>query len=211
MKLTLILIAVFMLIDGASAFSKARYNNQAGIFDYYLLNLSWEPEFCHSPQNANTYECKNTRDGFVVHGLWPQFTDSYPEHCSSARGLSDPNQILDIMPSTKLVQHEWSTHGTCSGLRPENYFAAMRKARASIHIPDNLTHPTHGFSLSPQQLKQAFIKANPDLHNDNIAINCGNNRLTAVEFCLRKDTLQPKTCGVVRDCRARTIQVTPID
>ena len=41
-------------------------------FDYYLLNLSWSPEFCHSHPNAT--ECAQ-RAGFVLHGLWPQNND----------------------------------------------------------------------------------------------------------------------------------------
>src|SRR6201996_9691352 len=51
-------------------------------FDYYLLNLSWSPEFCHSHPNAT--ECAS-RATFVLHGLWPQNTDgTYPQNCSTA-------------------------------------------------------------------------------------------------------------------------------
>ena len=38
-------------------------------FDYYLLNLSWSPEFCYSHQSAP--ECGKGAT-FVLHGLWPQ-------------------------------------------------------------------------------------------------------------------------------------------
>src|SRR5580698_10240981 len=85
-----------------------------GAFYYYLFNLSWEPEFCHSPRNASSDECKTGGRGFIVHGLWPQFTIGFPEHCSNAAGPDNPAAMLDIMPSISLVQHEWSTHGTCS-------------------------------------------------------------------------------------------------
>ena len=40
-------------------------------FDYYLLNLSWSPEFCYSHPNAP--ECAS-HPAFVLHGLWPQNT-----------------------------------------------------------------------------------------------------------------------------------------
>src|SRR5579859_7556220 len=57
-------------------------------FDFYLLNLSWSPEFCHGHPTA--IECA-AHATFVLHGLWPQNTDgTYPENCSNANGPSDP-------------------------------------------------------------------------------------------------------------------------
>ncbi len=40
-----------------------------GQFDFYLLNLSWSPEFCHGHPDAA--ECSQHR-AFTLHGLWPQ-------------------------------------------------------------------------------------------------------------------------------------------
>ena len=88
-------------------------------FDYYLLNLSWSPEFCHSHPDAP--ECA-THSTFVLHGLWPQNYDgTYPENCSSASGPSDPAAYRDIYPDQGLLQHEWRTHGTCSGLSADPF------------------------------------------------------------------------------------------
>src|SRR5215472_5142960 len=65
-------------------------------FDYFLLNLSWSPEFCHSHSNAP--ECGQHMT-FVLHGLWPQNADgTYPENCSNAPGPSNPSQYSDIFP-----------------------------------------------------------------------------------------------------------------
>jgi ribonuclease T2 len=183
---------------------------QPGVFDYYLLNLSWEPEFCHSPRNADTRECEVGGRGFIVHGLWPQFTSGYPEHCSDAAGLPDPSSMLDLMPDTRLVRHEWFTHGTCSGLSPADYFAKLRQAYASINIPEQLKRPQRNFSITPYDLKRALVEANPGLRADDVAVSCGHNFLTAVEICLSKDTLRPVSCGTVRDCRANMIRVAPV-
>ncbi|HEY8997238.1 MAG TPA: hypothetical protein VIM60_05040, partial [Edaphobacter sp.] len=81
-------------------------------FDYFLLNLSWSPEFCHShPSNV---QC-GLHSTFVLHGLWPQRTNGgYPQNCSTAPGPRDPAQYKDIYPDQSLLQHEWKTHGTCS-------------------------------------------------------------------------------------------------
>lgn len=198
----------FLLCNVAVAGS-ATARDKAGQFDYYLLNLSWQPEFCHSPRHAGMEECVSGGRGFVVHGLWPQYTKGYPEKCSTERGLANPVQMTDIMPTTWLVQHEWNTHGTCSGLSPEAYFATLRKAYESIRIPFVLRAPKRGFMLSPDSIKKVFVRENPALREEGIAISCGNNYLTAVSVCLGKD-LRPAVCGAVRDCRANQVKITPV-
>src|SRR5277367_4549479 len=209
LSITIGLLAGFLVLL-PSAQAQRGQPSQPGVFDYYLLNLSWEPEFCHSRRNADSEECQAGGRGFVVHGLWPQFTNGYPEHCSNAPGPSDPSRLLDFMPTTWLVQHEWSTHGTCSGLSADDYFSLVRKARASINIPEKLARPSQSFSIMPSDVKQAFVEANPGLGSEDIAVSCGNNYLTAVEFCLSKDSLKPMACSAVRDCRANVIRVAPV-
>ena len=39
------------------------------------------------------------------------------------------------MPSRGLIQHEWETHGTCSGLGAQDYFATIEKAFTKLQIP----------------------------------------------------------------------------
>src|SRR3974390_1701145 len=56
----------------AAPASAGKIANANGNFDYYLLNLSWSPEFCHSHPSAA--ECAEHAT-FVLHGLWPQNFD----------------------------------------------------------------------------------------------------------------------------------------
>jgi ribonuclease T2 len=193
-----------------SSVTTAQQPSEPGVFDYYLLNLSWEPEFCHSQRNADSQECQTGGRGFIVHGLWPQFTRGYPERCSHANGLADPSSMLDLMPDIGLVRHEWITHGTCSGLSAADYFASLRQAYSSIRIPEQLNQPERGFSITPADLKQAFVAANPGLRSEDVSVSCGHNYLTAVEICLNKASLRPTSCGTVRDCHANIIRVTPV-
>lgn len=79
-------------LEPASA--KAAATGQPGAFDYYVLALSWSPEFCHS--HPTKPECVSGKFGFVVHGLWPQYANGYPENCSTAPGLPDPSRMADI-------------------------------------------------------------------------------------------------------------------
>jgi ribonuclease T2 len=175
-------------------------------FDFYLLNLSWSPEFCHSHPNAT--ECAQ-RSTFVLHGLWPQNTSGpYPEHCTNTPGPRDPTQYTDIYPDLGLLHHEWQTHGTCSGLTPDAFFTLARQAFHSVAIPTQLASLDHQISMPPAEILNLFTKRNPSLPRESLALSCGNNYLTAIEVCLDK-TLQPISCGALRSCRANTVRITP--
>ena len=173
-------------------------------FDYYLLNISWSPEYCHS--HPSDIQCAR-HSTFVLHGLWPQNADgSYPQNCSTAPGPSDPSQYADIYPDPGLLKHEWKTHGTCSGLSPDAFFTAARTAFQSVTIPPTLANLNHQISLPPAQIITLVSQSNPNLTSQNLALSCGNNYLTAVEVCLDK-SLRPTPCGPVRSCRANTIKI----
>jgi ribonuclease T2 len=175
-------------------------------FDYYLLNLSWSPEFCHSHPNAT--ECAS-RPTFVLHGLWPQNTSgTYPQNCSTAPGPADPSQYSDIYPDSGLLQHEWRTHGTCSGLSPDAFFTTARTAFHSVTIPQKLAQLTNQISLPPSQIIDLFTSANASISPSSLALSCGNNYLTAIEVCLDKQ-LRPTACGPIRSCRANTVRIPP--
>jgi ribonuclease T2 len=173
-------------------------------FDYYLLNLSWSPEFCYSHPNA--VECAS-HSTFVLHGLWPQNTNgSYPENCSNAPGPSEPSTFSDIYPDQGLLQHEWHTHGTCSGLNANDFFNTARAAVHSITIPPTLSNLSSQTSMAPDEIVSLFTRANPSLSSNSIAVSCGHNFLTAVEVCLDK-SLHPISCGPIRSCRANTVRI----
>ncbi len=202
-----LLIAAGMLLGSNRHRQKQHATGQPGAFDYYVLALSWSPEFCHS--HPTKPECTSGKFGFVVHGLWPQSADGYPENCSTAPGLSDPSRMADIMPDTGLVVHEWTTHGTCSGLDADAYFKLVRQAFQAVKVPARLASPTQGFSITPQQLKEAFIVTNPRLRAEDLAVSCGNNYLTGIDLCFDKQ-LQPRACEGLRDCGANSIKVAPV-
>jgi ribonuclease T2 len=175
-------------------------------FDYYLLNLSWSPEFCHSHQSAP--ECGKGAT-FVLHGLWPQNSDgSYPQNCSNAPGPANPSQYSDIYPDQGLLEHEWRTHGTCSGLSPDAFFTTARAAFQAFKVPQKLAQLNAQMSLPPDQILSLVTQSNPSINANSLALSCGNNYLTAVEVCLDKQ-LHPIACGTVRSCRARTVRIPP--
>jgi ribonuclease T2 len=207
---SLLLMTLFAAAAGYSQHRNSHGGSQGkpGVFDYYLLTLSWSPEFCHSPAHADKPEC-SAHYGFVVHGLWPQYAQGYPENCSNAPGLTNPSEMADIMPDAGLVAHEWATHGTCSGLDPESYFKLLRKAFQSVKVPERLAGPQHPFSITPQEIKREFAEVNPGVSADDMTVSCGNNYLTAVSICMGKD-LKATACQNLRDCRANIVKVPPV-
>jgi len=181
-------------------------SSAAQSFDYYLLNISWSPEYCHG--HPSDIQCAR-HSTFVLHGLWPQNADgSYPQNCSTAPGPSDPSQYADIYPDPGLLKHEWKTHGTCSGLSPDAFFTAARTAFQSVTIPPTLANLNHQISLPPAQIITLVSQSNPNLTSQNLALSCGNNYLTAVEVCFNKQ-LKPIACGPIRSCRANTVRIPP--
>jgi len=176
-------------------------------FDYYLLNLSWSPEFCRThPTNP---QC-GARPGFVVHGLWPQNNDgSYPENCPGMARPPHDAAYLDLMPTVSLIRHEWQTHGTCTGLNPDAYFAEVRSAFRKVAIPSMFASTqTPPKSVAPEELLQALEEANPSFPNGAFAVTCGNNEFTAIEACFDKH-LNPIACKGVHSCRTKAIKIAP--
>ena len=175
-------------------------------FDFYLLNLSWSPEYCYTHPAATECAAHAT---FVLHGLWPQNTNgSYPENCSNAAGPTNPAQYSDIYPDSSLLEHEWQTHGTCSGLGADAFFHTARSAFLGVVIPPVLNTLTSQISLPPDRIIGLFADSNPVFPRSSFAISCGHNYLTAVEVCLDK-SLHPISCAAIRSCRANTVRIPP--
>ncbi len=196
--------------------------NVPGRFDYYALVLSWSPTFCASlPRDRYEPQC-HRRGGrpyaFVLHGLWPQHERGWPENCPTRQRPFVPqplvDSMLDIMPSSRLVIHEYRKHGTCSGLAPEGYYGLARRLYNSVTIPQRFVLPNNDFTIPPQALVRAFVEANPALRPDMIAVSCGGpgNRLREVRICFSRDGA-PTRCGRNEDqdrlCRGPNVHVPP--
>ena len=189
---------------------RAQAATQRGDFDYYLLSLSWSPSFCTThPQERD--QCDGQGYGFVLHGLWPQYqSGNGPQHCpSDARpDAATVQRALAVSPSRTLIQHEWQTHGACTGLSPAQYFADAERAYAAIRIPPVIGEAHTPPRLSAFDVVDAFVAANPGLSRDMLAVKCDGMKLSEVRVCLSRD-LQPQRCGarVATPCRAGTLQI----
>ena len=185
----------------------------AGEFDYWVLSLSWSPNWCAAEGDARGAEQCDRPLGWTLHGLWPQYERGYPAFCRTpARDPSrrETGAMADIMGSGGLAWHQWKKHGRCSGLASDDYFALSRLAYERIERPAILQRLTEKVTLDPRVIEEAFIESNSDLSPDMLTVTCQGNRIQEVRLCLTRD-LEPRRCGadVVRDC-TRTALFEPV-
>jgi ribonuclease T2 len=202
------------------AVAQDRRQNEAGQFDFYVLALSWSPSFCEASKERGTsnrsteQQCGERPYSFVVHGLWPQYEKGFPEFCQVPAPRLDRgivSSMLDLMPSPRLIFNEWDKHGTCSGLNARAYFETLRKARAVTKIPADYIDVKEPLLVAPASIEQAFIKANPGMTPQSIAITCDSKRLSEVRLCLTKD-FHFRDCGETgrRTCRREQVVMPPV-
>ena len=214
--LTTGLLVCLMLSGRADAKSHKKKSPASPQFSYYLLVLSYAPDFCNQAQgNKDPRECGTGRHiGFVVHGLWPQGeTGRGPENCGPASPVSQAiiQATLNYIPTESLIQHEWATHGTCSGLSTADYFATVRKARDSVILPADLNQPSQRLQFSPSQLESNVAATNPSFPKTAFRTSCYKDReLQEVRVCLNKD-LSPRACGPsAGECTASNVTLLPV-
>lgn len=207
---------VLLLSTGVAAKSKKKAAKGAPGFSYFMLVLSYAPDFCdQSNVPKDPRECGTGRHvGFVVHGLWPQGeTTRGPENCGTASPVSQSiiQLMLPYIPTESLIQHEWATHGTCSGLAVDAYFAAIRKARDAVKVPPDLAQPAAAVQLSPAAIEAKVAAANPSYPRTAFRTSCYSDKeLQEVRICLNKD-LSPRKCGSsAGECTQKSITLLPV-
>ena len=208
--LMLIALALFLarpaLADG----------EKAGEFDYYVLALSWSPNWCAIEGDARrSPQCDPSEDfGWVLHGLWPQYHRGWPANCRTPHAQPSramTNAMADIMGTSGLAWHQWNKHGTCSGLSAADYYALSRRAYEMVNRPAVFRKLDKPVRLPAAVVEEAFLKANPGWKPDMLTITCKDGRIQEARLCLSKD-LEPVPCGrdVVQDCRMRDALFDPV-
>jgi len=208
--------ALALSLGVAAASAQDTRQNEAGKFDFYVLALSWSPSFCEAAGDraSSQPQCSARPYSFVVHGLWPQYEKGFPEYCQVPAPRLDRNivsSMFDVMPAPRLIFHEWDRHGTCSGLPARGYFETVRKARAAVKIPAEYIDLKAPLTVTPGEVEQAFVTANPGLSASSIAVGCDKERLREVRICMTKE-LAFRSCEGAdrRTCRREKIVMPPM-
>lgn len=203
------MLAALMLVGPALA-------DTAGDFDYYVLSLSWTPNWCAAEGDARRdARCERGAGlGWGLHGLWPQYEQGWPSYCRTTH--RDPTRaetaaMGQFMGSSGLAWHQWQKHGRCSGLSAQDYFIASARAMGKVTLPAVFDEIAKPVKLPARVVEEAFLEANPGFTRDMVTITCKDRALQEVRICLTRD-LEPRRCGadVIRDCTLRDAGVNPV-
>lgn len=146
---------------------------KVGEGDLYVFAYSWTPEFCYGEQYPG---CSNPEEfwgtHFTLHGLWPQYAaGGYPQDCTTvAYNSSVPVAIgMDTMtqywPNVQETEgtadyddfwaHEWTKHGTCSGMTQYDYMNDSINLIKQLGTPADFTAAVGG-TIDADQLRDLF-------------------------------------------------------
>ncbi|MBE1285642.1 MAG: ribonuclease T [Rhodobacteraceae bacterium] len=210
-----LILALGVVVAGLSGQARAD-GEQAGEFDYYVLALSWSPNWCALEGDArNSDQCHTRHDhGWILHGLWPQFHRGWPSYCRTVEAPPSRRMTAgmeDVMGSSGLAWHQWKKHGTCSGLSAAGYFELSRTAYTAVTRPPVFRKLTRSVTLPASLIEDAFLQENPDLEHDQVTVTCRDHHIQEVRVCLSKD-LSPVPCGrdVIKDCTLKDARFEPV-
>lgn len=169
----------------------------------YTLALSWSPEFCKSRKTdrAHAMQCSGETGSFglVVHGLWPESGQSWPQWCETSGTLTpaDVRGAMCMMPSARLIAHEWAKHGSCMVKRPASYLKVTRILWEGLRIPD-YDRISREDGLTAGRIRSAFADANPGWREEAIGVRLNERGwLTELRLCYGK-TFRPARCSASR-------------
>lgn len=163
--------------------------------------MSWQPEFCHQHCRDHCDGCRHPLDAWraslTIHGLWPQRADgTWPSSCTDEpfdeKVLDDigfekierlwPNVKADSRGEpgyTDFWMHEWTKHGTCSGLNQDEYFETALDE--TVPTP-SIVKERYGESVAKEDLLKAYGG------KGNVALVCEHGKyLSEARFCLQKN------------------------
>lgn len=164
-------------------------------FDLYVMSMSYQPEFCYKNRHEHWPGCTHPeafwKTHLTIHGLWPEFTDgTWPQFCTHE--VLDNATIAPLLPRMEQYwpnvkalqptakdfyefwQHEWSKHGTCSGLNQKQYFEAA--LNHFLDTPD-LISQNYGGVINKKDLLEAY--------GDHTILVCqGQHWLSEVRICV---------------------------
>jgi ribonuclease T2 len=171
------------------------------------MALSWSPNWCAlEGDGRKSPQCDDdTGFGWVLHGLWPQYEDGWPERCRTRfpePSRSQTEAMADIMGTSGLAWYQWNKHGVCAGISPRDYFALAREAYGQVEKPLVFMRLDETVALPASVVEEAFLRDNPGIGADGLTVTCRSGMIQEVRVCLTRD-LRPRRCGAdtIRDCR----------
>lgn len=168
-------------------------------FDLYIMSMSFQPEFCHKHEDYSGCQAphKFWQSHLTIHGMWPEYEDgTWPSFCTkeeldSAAIAPLLPRMEEYWPNVKALEptalhffdfwkHEWSKHGTCSGLTQKQYFDAA--LRHFVETP-SIVGDNYGGTVKKTDLLAAYSSIEED--NGDVILACqGKQWLSEVRICV---------------------------
>ena len=160
----------------------------------YVYAYSWTPGFCYKQTYPGCVESMPYwRNNLTIHGLWPQYAvNGYPASCTKEPfDNTIPQQIgetvmierwpdvqytIDSPSYTSFWEHEWTKHGTCSGLSQLQYFNNAIALTNRIPTPAILQQ-----SIGKNMTANALRESMGGLQY--ASLQCKHQQLTGVYTC----------------------------
>jgi ribonuclease T2 len=173
----------------------------------YLFVASWSPAYCaeHDPQGHQT-QCKHNlkkKFRFIIHGLWPQSQSNqqkvhYLNYCKAVdKDLEGAiiDTYLYLMPSSTLMKHQWTKHGSCGDFTPRTYFAKIQELYKKFKIAALFSDIETTQSMTLEAIIAKITKQVSTITANNIVVKCQKNIFKEIRFCLNDD-YTPRQCGL---------------
>ena len=195
--------------------------NEAGRFDYYALVLSWSPTYCACQRDRDEPAMQRPRRPPVrlrparpVAAARARLARELPDARSALRTAPDdrPHARHHAEPAPRHPRVPQARHllrartrrllrSRPPPVRQGENSATLRAARTSR------------FFVTPGDLREEFLSANPNLKDDSVAVACGGpgGRLREVRICFSREgefrpcgrNEEPAACAPSRACTCR--------
>lgn len=174
----------------------------------YVLELLWWPEYCHEHPELRYCAGASFR-GFVPREFAEISSGGQVQSCTATtKGFNPDKKLLSLLPDEVLLRSQWETHGACTGLSQSEYFERLAGAFRSVGIPRQFVRPDQDFRISPDEIKQAFLRANQDFSAGGFFVLCRSGFLSAVQIQKARNVAAPN--DVCKDSRVEVIARMPL-
>jgi len=218
-QICLLIALIMILITTSPVHGRSdKGGSVPGNFDFYVLAMSWSPDFCSGRGGKDSEQCGPGKNpGFVLHGLWPQYQKGFPQNCSSVPFPSQLKQEFPgLFPNDRLYTHEWRRHGTCSGLAPREYLSLAQKLKQAAPLPPRYRNLHEPVRTTTAAFKKEFKMVNANLSDNGMAVFCsGSGRFLKEVFLCYNRQGKPAACSSeilsksARSCRQGDFLIRP--
>jgi len=98
-----------------------------------------------------------------------------------------------MMPSIRLMQHQWAKHGTCMARTPEDYYHRARTVFEALKLPD-MAYFAKQYRITAGDVAGAIARKNPGMRIEMVRVQTSDyGSLSEVWICLDK-AFKPTRC-----------------